>query len=1188
MTQVSIEFLRDYYPQYSNLTDEELADRYTKKTGDKVLFNGEEIEEAKPLLPEAGTYSQDDIAEDDYMYSIAEGYMKDRYGSVSTEGKTRESVVDSFLNNRRGVVAGNTVRGLSEMDYVNDIKDDADKKARAAAAYKLYENMAGLFSKETSLGEKAEGIMDFTRTSLLDPVNLIGGLFGKAVANGSIRVGTEAAKRAALQAMSKEATEKTSKAVGSKIFNEGLDEARKTARRKIGHYAQETLGKTAAKRLGTRKALKEIGVVTSVDAMVGAGMEALYQSGLVDVDAQEDISWASVGIALAGGIVIGGAQAGLIARRGFSDTAIQTKELPIPEAEGFLSEASKAISRYTEQDVVPIGAEWKAKVKGGYTLTKNPLSKEGDTPFSTDFIKVLLLGHSDGDEVLFKGMTQIAYERGFVWSKRFEDDRFTNWMADNISRVSNDEAQGYLASIEKAIGNKIRVRDDNGKLIPRKEVTGKDIGDILAYKASEAGATLGAFGQSAKQLGLSISDAELKDLYESAVDAGFVKSKKKKPKEPSIVSESISKNQNRLIRLLVSHPSTSALNVIGWGANTALQSTSDMATALLYAGRGTLQKLSGKVEEGAKTQALAKALIDSNKQRVKFLLDPDMTYVAFESALQRNSEALQRLNSVLPGGVEGTNNLLTGGKFSPDQKLFGMKTDAKIDLVQKLTLVQAQDAFTKSQEFLFQMDKKLRATTGKGWNDFYRAEKIGDMDLQKYMATSEYRDIEASAVDDTLEAIFSKSYKGRDTLGTLAGYLEDARNLPGIGMMVPFGRFFNNTIAFLGKNTPGVNMALRLSGKFDNMTRGEAFSRSLVSLGILYTLSTQEMENIKEGLPMYAAKDKLPFMDPLTGETISQQYDFPVSAYKGAARIIAHSRMGETQEAFSAMGKFSEDFGLSGLLRNLDKTQRDTLDAIKMIADPERRDIVKASEMIAITVTAQYVNPITRPVEPLNMVAGLIRGEDAAPIDRAQNNKFVNNAFRYIDNIIPLFTGKPLAEPRQAAASGTADIQSTKVLGARVIRLTDTQRVMNRMGLKEFNINAAKKIRDQAPKAANAYNGILFDIVEAESSLLLESNWFETLTPSEKLRHWNSDVLPRAKDLAKSFLSLQYSGPDDVNALQFDITSKFGKKDVQKAINQLNLDELESLEPNELFILEQYLKTEKSLKDLSIYKKRLQ
>ena len=53
---------------------------------------------------------------------------------------------------------------------------------------------------------------------------------------------------------------------------------------------------------------------------------------------------------------------------------------------------------------------------------------------------------------------------------------------------------------------------------------------------SEAGATLGAAGQSAKQLGLSISDLELKDLYESAIDAGLVKDKKK-PTEPSVVSE---------------------------------------------------------------------------------------------------------------------------------------------------------------------------------------------------------------------------------------------------------------------------------------------------------------------------------------------------------------------------------------------------------------------------------------------------------------------------------------------------------------------------------------------------------------------------------------------------------------------------------------------------------------------------
>ena len=340
------------------------------------------------------------------------------------------------------------------------------------------------------------------------------------------------------------------------------------------------------------------------------------------------------------------------------------------------------------------------------------------------------------------------------------------------------------------------------------------------------------------------------------------------------------------------------------------------------------------------------------------------------------------------------------------------------------------------------------------------------------------------------------------------------------------------------------------------------------------------MDNVRQGLPMYSA------VDPLTGEITSQQYDFPVSAYRAGARIWALSRMGEYDQAMSAFGRFTQDFGFSGLLRNLDQSQRDTLEAIKFMVDPERRDVIKGIEIAATTLGTQFVNPLMRPLEPVNMLAGIARGEDAAPIDRKQNNKFINNAFRYVDNIIPLFSGKPLAEPRETAAGGTADIQSTKVLGARVIRLTDTQRVMARMGLREFDINAAKKIRDQVPQAANAYNGILFDIIEAESSLLMESDWFEKLTPAEKLQHWDQDVLPRAKDLAKTFLRLQYSGAEDVISQQYNITSKYSKKDVQKATRELNLGEIEDLETEELYILSRYLETEDALRKLSIYKKQ--
>jgi len=1129
-----------------------------------TLDNPVQTSAPKPALPEAGTYTQDDIVENDYAYSIVEGYMRDRYGDESIKDETRESVVDSFLNNRRGVVSGNSVRGLAEMDYINDIKDDADKKARAAKAYQLYENMAGIFSKETSFAEKAEGLMDFSRSVILDPVNLVGGLIGKAVAGGSLRVGTKGAQKVALEAMKKEATKETAKKVGTKVFSDGVKAARTATKSKIAAYSQNVLGKTAAQRLATRAAITEIGVVTSIDAMVGAGTEYMYQEGMVDVEAQEDISYLSVGIAALGGILLGGVQAGLIARRGVSDTALPSTLIPEGKTEGFVSEVSKTIENYVKQDKVEIGRDWKTKLKSGAVLSKD--SKD----FGVEFVQNLLFGHADEEgNVILKGMTQVAYERGFVWAKRFEDDKFSNWMADLIAEVSDKEAQGLLRAIEKATGNKIKVRGDDGKIIPRSKVTGRDIGDIFAYKLSEAGTALGAAGNSARQLGMSITDKELKDLYDSAIDGSFVKDTKAKPSEPSKFMEGSAKLQNRLIRLLVAHPSTSALNVIGWGANTALQSTSDMSVALIYAGKGTLQKLAGEVEKGANTQRIAKALIEANAQRVRFFLDADMTYTAFESALQRNSEALEKLNSVLPGGVESTNRLLTGGKFSPDQKLIGLAIDDKIDLVQKLSLVQAQDAFTKSQEFLFQMDKKLRIATGKGWNDFYRSQNIGDMTLQKYMASKEYRDIEASAVDDTIEAIFSKSYKASDGIGKLAGYLEDARNMPGLGMMVPFGRFFNNTLGFLGKNTTGVNVVLKMAGKYENMSYEEAVSRSLVTAGIIYQLSEQEIKNIGQGLPMYAGQD------PLTGETFSQQYDFPVSAYRAAARIVALSRMGESEQALKAFGQFTQDFGLSGLLRNLDKTQRDTLEAIKFMADPERRDVIKGMEIVRNTLATQYVNPLIRPLEPLNILAGVARGEDAAPIDR-------------VDNIIPLFTGKPLAEPRETAAGGRADIQSTKVLGARIIRLTDTQRVMNKMGLRDFDLNTAKKIRDQAPKAANALNGIVFDIMEAESSLLLESSWFDKLTQQQKLDHWNGDVVPRAKELAKTFLRMQYSGPDEVISLQYDITSKHSKKDIQKAKKELDLKEIEDLEQSELFILQQYLKTEKSLRDMSRFQKMTQ
>tara|TARA_B100001939_G_scaffold346005_1_gene363844 strand:+ start:4204 stop:7659 length:3456 start_codon:yes stop_codon:yes gene_type:complete len=1115
------------------------------------------------MLPEPGTYTQDDMVENDNMYSIIEGFMYDRYGPDAFIGNSRAKVVDKFLNNRRGVAVGNTVRGLNEWDYINDIKGDDDKMARAASAYHLYENMAGLFSEETSFAERAEGVMDYTRSAILDPINLIGGLIGKAAAGGAVRVGTDGARRLAYNEMKKKAatgaSQKQIAKEGKKQFTAAMAKANTANVQKIGEYSAKILGTTGAKRLTTKAALTEIGVTATVDSVVGVGMEALYQEGLIDLGVRDEYDKFAMGIAAIGGIVVGGTQAtGVVLKRGWSETVMPTVGVPQPTSEGFLSEISKAIENYTNQTIAPIGRDWKTKVKGGMEFSKE--SKD----LSTDFFTTLMLGHqTETGEVIFKGMTQTAMERGFVWGKRFEDDKFTNWMADIISGVSDKEAQEFLTAIEKATGNKIK---------NKKKLTGRDVGDILAYKMSESGRALNAVSQSARQLGLSVSDLELKHLFDEGVEMGLIPKPKGQVVAENITTDVIRNTQNKMIRLLVSNPATSALNVIGYGTNMALNTTSDIALSAAHMSYGTLKKLVGASKSGAKSQRMAEILFKNTVQRFKFMFDPDMTYAAFQSALTRNSETLQRLNNVLPGGVENATNILTKGKFNATTKLIDIKTDELIDIVQTMTLVNAQDSFTKSLEFTTQMDKLLRTAYGRGWNEFYSWDGAA-----KAMTSKEYRLLEAEAVDKTLEAIFSKSYAGPGPLGQIAEVIEDARNLPFIGLQIPFGRFFNNTVAFAGRNTPFVNMAFSVA-KMSDEPLDKAFAKTVVAGTLLWHMSNQEMENIEDGLPLYATRD------PITGEIINQRYDYPISYFKALARMSAYKMRGERVPK-SESDMMMEDFGLGSITRNLTKSQRDLLEPFKNMAEqPEIGDILNAAgEVLKSSITTQPASAILRPLEPANIAVGVLMKDEARPIDRYQNNKALNDSLRYIDKIVPLFTGEPMAETLEQAASGPADVNSTKMFGIRTLRLTDTQRLMSMIGVKEFSINAARKVRTQAPQAANRYNGILFDIIEAEAGLLVNNKKFKKLPQGQQKIIWNNTI-SRSKDLAKTFLYLQYSGPLDTIDIQFQLTNKYSKQELADAANELESieGEVENMTRGELEVLRGYLETKEALETFKI------
>jgi len=525
-------------------------------------------------LPEPGTYTENEMVEDDRMFTIINNYMLDRYGLQSVENKSREKIVDDFLDNRRGVSAGNTVRGLSEMDYLNDISGDEEKIGRAAAAAALFENMAGLYSRETTVGEKIRGTGDYVRTALLDPINLAGGLVGKFIGGGAVRLGTQSAKKVALREMAKKqaagASAKEVSKTGKKVFIQAVDAAGKQTTKQVADYSARLLSSKGLKRLAQKGALAEIAAVTGIEAAVSVGMEYLYQDGLIELGVRDDYDKFAMGIAALGATAIGGVQAGKVMLRGTSGVAAPSVTVRDPNAAGMVIDLAKSIEDYTNA-LVPKTGSWKNKVKGGVEL------KDLDTDFFVD----LLLGHVDDEgNVVLKGLAQLAQERGLVFNKRGDDDLYSNWMADLIKQSDPADIKTFIKAFEKSTGNKLK---------QAKTLSIEEFADTFAAKMNGAARVLNAASQGSKLNGVSVKDLEIAQMIESALDLGLLK----KADESKVAGLSeklpdfIRNNQNRLIRLLVSNPSTSALNMIGWGANAGINAVSDMALMTLHAGRGT-------------------------------------------------------------------------------------------------------------------------------------------------------------------------------------------------------------------------------------------------------------------------------------------------------------------------------------------------------------------------------------------------------------------------------------------------------------------------------------------------------------------------------------------------------------------------------------------------------------------------
>ena len=1147
-------------PSYQFIPDEEV-----EPSSSYQFIPDETVNPHDSLLPVGvvpGSYSEDDLVDDKYYPHILAA-MKDRYGIQAIEGESREDVVAKWLNNRTGVYLSNSTRVLSETAYMMDVvkSEDPDRMQIMGTQYALYEAMAEVSSEETSLSEKATTVGRSVRTVVLDPINLVSLGVGKVAGGVGVKAGVRVMEKFVMAEARKRlaagASEKSVLALSKEIGRRAQAEAIKHGTDDVARYAATMATTSAGRRVLNAAGLREIGASAMSDAIAGSGFEYLYQDQLVQAGVQEEVNPYAVGLAAVASLAMGGVVAGKVATRGWSGSALVSDSIEASSHKRVADGIQDSLKDNYDK-LVESGSSWTSKVKAGSEMDVQ----------DTDFFLELLNGVNDKDgNVIFKGLGQNMTEQGFFWTKRDDADKVSNWVSDFIADMDAEDVTKLVKTFEATSGVKLKglreFVDEKGVMTVLDEVSPATFSQAFARKMSNVGRSMGAMGNFAKKIGVDIKDLDIEDFTQFALGTGIIK--KDAVKGGNKVVKAISAGQNRYIRALVSHPSTSFINVLGWGASSTIGSTNDIVRGFMHLGTGGLKRLTGTGDKGINDLNVGKAFLLANVQKMKFMADTDQTYAAFKSALLEHGDFLKRIQQAQSGGID----IASSAEDILGRTAVGRGSEDILGLLQKLTFVEAQDSLTKSVEYMYQMDKGLRAAFGKGYNEFYTQEGV-----RSVMATKEYRSLLEGTMDKIQEHTFSKSYKGGGLIGEVAGAIEDARNMPGLGMMVPFGRFFNNTIDFTVKNTPVLGNVLKLAGKYPDKTHGELIISGAIAGGLITAMSMNESEKRSQGLGMYDS------VDPLTGQVVNQKYDYPLSAFIAAGRMLSYVTSGEKPPK-ELVQQVAKDFGIGGLTRNLSNTGGLVVDsAMALLEGDVELALAKGGETVG-SVGSQAVAGFTRSFEPVNVVFGLAMGTDMAPQNIKDGNAYLGKSLTYFSHVVEALTGEPFNEALVSSSEGEKDPKLAGVMGIRTVSHTNILRVMNMLAYDSWKYDGEYITGKLAAGASNEYKRMMFEQLDRAAESLVADPNFRVLATDDKRQSWEL-IIGQIKDTARHRLATEYTGEESTFYPLVELTEDYTTAEIRDGMKESGLSgELGDLTYGQINILKTTMDTSKHVEEVS-------
>ncbi len=937
------------------------------KNAIRSFLDDDEVEKDEPLptIKDRSLKVDDIVNTTQYVEKIRD-YMVDRKGKQFLS-MDKDELVDKFVTHMR-YFNTNEAFTLDEARYVSMADDDV--KGRAGEAYKVYDMLGNVFVND-GFGGAVGGVADYLGAIASSPSTYLGLGVGKGLTLVGGKLGAKAVKEAAKNA-------------GLKAVKDNLKKGMTvTAAREVKNKAKDDVIKKAIRG----RSLRNVTVSGAIDGGVAGWQDYGLQSNILgETGAIEDYSILQTGLSVFGsGIgtglsiygvpkVTGADKRGLTgstANKIIKANQVKQKEITDEAAKERLNK--KYLEKLRKQAAkLPDDKNFVAKIIRPYDYSGFPELAQGkikDPELAvTENLKsnVLEFIFGNAEDSPTANIVRLVESEGAVFRPNMNPTQkyaraFQYLEKDTLQEISDLTKQKFGVYLGEVLDDGLGFASDLGKKV--------------AGSVSEAAKTMRATQLKNLKVDEALTQATVEILEGTT---SFNNRTKALGIPQSAVSRYSGYAQNVWKRMLVSAPQTTAANVFGFGQIYVANTVQELL-------QGTLLGLTGETGK-------AKALFQLQVEKIKNLVDPYSTLDNYETLLKTDSRLHKLLRETISGGIERS-----AERLNIDQTNKALRTvEGLTRTAQAFSMVDLQDTLTKSQAFMAGIDKQLRLQKDTTLNAILERGSLIDID----------EGVMEKAMSETLKAVFAEDYtKSGKVVGSLAKVVETASNAPGIGFILPFGRFMNNVVATGYRYGPGAYLdaaSAIMKGSKGKIDATEAIARATVGTTSLFYAMDFQNEQQKRGYQWYELQTG-------SGETTNITNTFPLSLLMITGRVMNKRMKGEFVDKDLAT-EFGKQIAIGQAATDLQFGNDITrLIQLSFNTDAEFKGPISQVKETLGHMSGNIISGVTRPLDPINKLAGYALSEwgpyDVTPqINRRLAKGFTQklglNTTKYTDNII--------------------------------------------------------------------------------------------------------------------------------------------------------------------------------------------